>query len=86
MYRVYGREHAITYKLVEKAGFGEDEVRGLLEAEGLWHQVLSLDQAKLKQLIADEAVAMDIRNKLEALKQVISTYPRLSVRRLIEEE
>ncbi len=84
--RVYGREHAITYKLVEKAGFGEDEVRGLLEAEGLWHGVLSLDQAKLKQLIADEAVAMDIRNKLEALKQVISTYPRLSVRRLIEEE
>jgi len=84
--RVYGREHAITYKLVEKAGFSEDEVRALLEPEGLWHRVLSLDQSRLKQLISDEAVAEDIRRKLEALRQVISSSPRLWVRRLIEEE
>ncbi|MBA7475695.1 hypothetical protein ES707_11068 [subsurface metagenome] len=84
--RVYGREHAITYKLVEKAGFSEGEVRALLEPEGLWHRVLSLDQPRLKQLITDEAVAEDIRRKLEALRQVISSSPRLWVRRLIEEE
>jgi len=84
--RVYGREHAITCKLVEKAGFNEDEVRALLEPEGLWHRLLSLDQAKLKELLSDEAVAGDIRHKLEALKQVISTYPQLRVRMLIEEE
>jgi len=84
--RVYGREHAITYKLVEKMGFSEDEVRALLEPEGLWNKVISLDQAKLKEIITDEAVAGDIRHKLEALRQVISTYPQLWVRRLIEEE
>ena len=84
--RVYGKEHAITYKLVEKAGFGEDEVRALLEPEGLWQQVLSLDQSKLKQLATDEEVAKDIKDKLEALKQVVATSPRLWVRRLIEEE
>jgi len=84
--RVYGREHAVTYKLVDKAGFSEDEVRALLEPEGLWHRVLSLDQSRLKQLITDEAVAEDIRHKLEALRQVISSSPRLWVRRLIEEE
>ncbi len=84
--RVYGREHAITCKLVERVGFGEDEVRALLEPEGLWQGVLSLDQSKLKQLITDEAVAKDIKNRLEILKQVISIYPRLSVRRLIEED
>ena len=84
--RVYGREHAITYKLVEKAGFSEDEARALLEPEGLWHRVLSLDQSRLKQLITDEAVAEDIRRKLEALRQVISASPRLWIRRLIEEE
>jgi len=84
--RVYGREHAITYKLVEKAGFSQDEVRALLEPEGLWNRVLSLDQAKLKQLIADETVARDIRHKLEALRQIISSSPRLWVKRLIEEE
>ena len=84
--RVYGKEHAITYKLVEKTGFSEDEVRALLEPEGLWSRVLSFDQSRLKQLITDEAVAKDIRAKLEALRQVISSSPRLSVRRLIEEE
>ncbi len=84
--RVYGREHAITYKLMEKTGFSEAEVRALLEPEGLWHRVLSFDQSRLKQLITDEAVAKDIRHKLEALRQVISSSPRLWVRRLIEEE
>jgi len=84
--RVYGREHAVTYKLVEKTGFSEDEIRALLEPEGLWHRVLSLDQSRLKQLITDEAVAKDVRHKLEALRQVISSSPRLWVRRLVEEE
>jgi len=84
--RVYGREHAITYKLVERTGFSEDEVRALLEPEGLWNRVLSLDQSNLNQLITDEEVAKDIRDKLEVLRQVISTSPRLWVRRLIEEE
>jgi putative RecB family exonuclease len=84
--RVYGKEHAITYKLVEKTGFNEAAVRALLEPEGLWQQVLSLDQSKLKQLVADETVAKDIRDRLEELKQVISVSSRLWVRRLIEEE
>jgi len=84
--RIFGKEHAITYKLVEKTGFSENEVRALLEPEGLWNKVISLDQARLKELITDEAVAGDIRRKLEALKRVISTYPQLWVRRLIEEE
>jgi len=84
--RVYGREHAITYKLVEKTGFSEDEVRALLEPEGLWHKVLSLDQSRLRQLITDEAVAKDIRDKLEALRQVVSSYPQLWARRIVEEE
>ena len=84
--RVFGREHAITYKLVEKTGFNEGEVRALFEPEGLWNEVLSFDQSKLEQLITDEAVAGDIREKLRALRQVISTSPRLWPRRLIEEE
>ncbi|MCD6452744.1 MAG: PD-(D/E)XK nuclease family protein [Dehalococcoidales bacterium] len=84
--RVFSRKHAITYKLVEKIGFNPDEVRMLLEPEGLWDRVLSLDSSKLKQLAADETVAEEFRQKLTALKQVISTSPRLWVRRLTEEE
>ena len=84
--RVYGKEHDITYKLVEKTGVSEEEVRALLEAEGLWDRVLSLDQSQLKQLVTDEAVARDIRDRLETLRRVVSSYPQLRVRRISEEE
>ena len=84
--RVYGSEHALTYKLVEKTGFGEEEVRALLEPAGLLDRVLSLDTAKLKELISDQAVAEDIRGKLAALKQVVASYPQFWTRKLVEEE
>ena len=84
--RVHGSEHAITCKLIERAGFNEDEVRALLEPEGLWDNVLSFDQSRLKQFLADEAVAKDIKNRLEALRRVVSTRPQLWVKKLIEEE
>ncbi|MDD5590688.1 MAG: PD-(D/E)XK nuclease family protein, partial [Dehalococcoidales bacterium] len=84
--RVFGREHAVTYKLVEKTGFSEDMVRELLEPEGLWGEVLSFDQSRLRQLITGDKLAEDIRQKLKALRQVISTYPRLLPKKLIDEE
>jgi len=84
--RVHGRENEITYKLVEMTGFNEAEVKALLEPEGLWDKVLSLDQSRVKQLLAEEEVANEIKNKLAALKQVISTSPRLWVRKRKEEK
>ena len=84
--RVYGTGHAITYKTVEKTGFSQDEVKALLEPEGLWHRVLSFDPSQLEQLVTDDKVARDIKNKLKSLRHVISTSPRLWVRRLIKEE
>jgi putative RecB family exonuclease len=83
--RVYGREHAITYKLMERTGFNEEEVRALLEPMGIWEKILSLDQSKLKQLIADEDITKEIREKLEALRQVIATSPHLWIKKLKEE-
>ncbi len=84
--RVYGQKNAITCKLVEMTGFNEDEVRALLEPEGLWTKVLNLDQSRLKQLLTDEKIAKDIRNKLETLRRVISTSSRLWVKKLEEEK
>ncbi len=84
--RVYGSENAITYKLMERTGFSEDEVKALLEPEGMWDRVLSLDQSRLKQLLIDDGVAEDIRNRLQALRQVVSTHPQLWAKRLTEEE
>ena len=84
--RVFGSEHEITCKLAERTGFSEEEVKAILEPEGLWNRVLSLDQARLKQLLADEAVAQDIKKKLEDLRQVTATFPQLWVKKRTEEE
>ena len=84
--RVFGTEHATTYKLVERTGFSEDEVRALLEPEGLWDKVLGFDQSRLKQLLADETATEEIKNKLEALRKVLSTSPQLWVKKIIEED
>ena len=84
--RVYGSEHEVTYKLIERTGFTEDEVKAILEREGLWEKVLSLDQSRLKQLLADEETAADIRKKLESLRHIVSTYPQLYLKKRNEEE
>lgn len=83
--RVQGKENSLTYKLVELTGFSEDEVRELLAPAGLWEQVLSLDQSKLKELLGDEATAEDIRKRLESLRKVVSTSARLWVKKFDDE-
>ena len=80
-----GKENYLTYKLMETTGFSEDDVRELLAPAGLWEQVLSLDQLKLKTLLSDEATAEDIRKRLESLRKVISTSARLWVKKLDDE-
>jgi putative RecB family exonuclease len=84
--RVFGSEHEATFKLIERAGFPEDEVRALLEQESLWEKVVGLDQARLKQLLTDESIPGDIRNKIESLKRITSSYPQLWIKKHSGEE
>jgi putative RecB family exonuclease len=84
--RVFGNTCEITYKLTERTGFSEEEVRALLEPEGLWAKVLGFDPELLKQLLADETLPQHIRDKLEKLKRITTTYPQLRVKRHSEEE
>ncbi len=84
--RVFGNTCEVTYKLTERTGFSEEEVRALLEPEGLWAKVLGFDPALLKQLLSDETVPRGIRDKLETLKRITSAYPQLWVKRQSGEE
>ncbi len=84
--RVFGSEHEITYKLMEKTGFSEDEVKAILEPAGWWEKVLGFDPSRLKQLLADKAISADIKKRLEALKRVTSTFPQLWLRKRSGEE
>jgi RecB family exonuclease/fructose-specific component phosphotransferase system IIB-like protein len=85
--RVFGSTCEITYKMVEKSGYAEDEVKALLQPEGLWEKVLGFDAALLKQLLADKTLPPELKKKLEALKKVTTAYPQLWLRaRAAEEE
>jgi putative RecB family exonuclease len=84
--RVYGSEHEITYKLTERTGFNGDEVKDILEPEGLWEKVLGFDQALVRKLMADKATPAEIKKKLESLKKITSTYPQLRLRKTDGEE
>lgn len=84
--RVYGQEHALTYSVRQTDNYNEAEVKALLEPAGLWPRVLSFDQYRLKELVKDETVARELRQKLAELKQVVSASPQLWVRRLVAEE
>jgi len=84
--RVYGPENEITYQLVQMTGFDEKEVRALLEPAGLWERVTGLDQARLKSLLADEAIARDIRDRLQSLRQITSAQQRLLVKKRQNED
>ncbi|MBN1176579.1 MAG: hypothetical protein JXA51_02750, partial [Dehalococcoidales bacterium] len=84
--RVYGSEYEITYKLVERTGFSEDEVRTILEPDGLWEKVLGFDEKRLKELLADKSTAGEIKKKLESVRRITSTFPQLRLKRRTEEE
>jgi putative RecB family exonuclease len=84
--RVFGSEYEITYKLMEKTGFNEDEVKALLEPLGWWEKVLGFDSAKLKDLLADESVADNIKQKVASLKRVTTSFPQLWLRKRSGEE
>ncbi len=84
--RVFGDKHSITYRLIQRMGFNEDEVKALLEPEGLWQKVISFDDKKLKELMETEELAVNLLKKLEKMKLVNKSYPQLFVKRLSGEE
>ena len=84
--RVFGNTCEITYKITERTGFSGEDVRTVLEPEGLWEKVLGFDPALLKQLLSDESLPAEIRHQLETLRRVTSSYPQLLVKRQSGEE
>ena len=84
--RIYGDEHEVTYKIIERTGFSEDEVKLLLEPEGLWEKVLGFDPSRLKEMSKDEEIPDDIKRKLESLRRITSSYQQLRVKKRAAEE
>ena len=84
--RVFANTCEVTYKVTERTGFSEEEVKALLEPEGLWAKVLGFDPALVKLLLSDETVPREINDKLEGLRRITTSYPQLWVKRHSGEE
>jgi hypothetical protein len=84
--RVFGTDHAITYKIIERTGYPEEKVRPILEPAGLWDRVLKFDSSAVRELLRSKEVPEKIRRKIGDLSEVISTYPRLWVKALRDDK
>jgi len=84
--RVFGESYEATYKLMERTGYREEDVRAVLEPAGLWERVAGLDQARLKDLLEDATLAGELKKELESLKRVTSAFPQLSLKKRAGEE
>ena len=84
--RLYGENHTLTYKMVERTEFNAERVKAFLEPIGLWPQVLRFDSARVKALLEGEGIKPEWRKKLAEMKEVTSTFPMLSVKKLKDNE
>ena len=84
--RVFGTDHAVTYKIIERTGYSEEKVRPILEPAGLWDRVLKFDSAAVKALLQGKEVPEKIKRKIADLAEVVSTYPRLWIKTLKDDK
>ena len=78
--RVYGNEHSLSYKEVSRSGYNNQAVRDLLVPLGLWDKVSELDKSLLEKYLETDACGQTLKEELLALKEVVSTSPRLYIK------
>jgi putative RecB family exonuclease len=84
--RVYGKDHALTYKIIDRNGFEEEKVKAILEPEGFWSSVLKFDSSLVKALLDNKELPPELRKKLETAKNTISSSSYLYLKKLKEED
>jgi len=62
--------HRIFQVITKKDEYDEDEVRKILEPEGLWERVVSLNGKELAQLLRDPHFSLDVKKRLDAIRLV----------------
>ena len=83
--RVFGTEHSITYKAIQRTGYDEDKIKSLLEPAGLWDRALKFDPAKLSAILKSDDVPATIKERISSLVEVVSSYPRLWLKEFRED-
>ncbi|OBW63219.1 MAG: exonuclease [Dehalococcoides mccartyi] len=84
--RVFGSEHALSYKEVSRSGYNKQAVHDLLEPLGLWDKVSELDKTLLEKYLETDACGKELKDRILALKEVVSTSPRLYVKQVSKDK
>ncbi len=74
--RVFGDKHMVSRNEISRGSYEENEIKGLLEPVGMWEKVLSFDSKLLKDLMEDDGVDEDLKEKIRAL-ETIKKYHQL---------
>jgi hypothetical protein len=83
--RVFGPQHSITYRVVQRTGYDEEKAQAVLEPAGLWDRVLKFDPAKLTTILKSSDVPLEIKERIDSLAKVVSSYPRLWLKEFKED-
>lgn len=75
--RVFGPQHSITYRVIQRTGYDEGKTKAVLEPAGLWDRVLKFDAAKVAVILKSDDVPAEIKERINSLSEVVSSYPRL---------
>ena len=67
---VHSGSHRIFQVITKKDEYDEDEARKILEPEGLWERVVSLNGKQLGQLLKDPHLPLDVKKRLDAIRSV----------------
>lgn len=79
--RLYGTEHELSVNITERTGFSEDEVKAILGPTGHWEMVTRLDESRLKALLADTTLDVQLRKQLESLRRITASYPQVRLKK-----
>lgn len=83
--RVFGPEHSITYRVIQRTGYDEEKIKSLLEPAGLWDRVLRFEPAKVAEILKSDDVPQEIKERISTLAEVVSSYPRLWLKEFKED-
>ncbi len=75
--RLFGEDGAVIQSWISKYDFDEIQVKEILSGLGKWDQVLSIDSAKLKELM--KSLPLPVRKKIDQSKKLVRQSPSLRV-------
>lgn len=77
--RLFSDGGYISRKTIQRFKYDLDLLKEILEAVGKWHDVLKIDEAKLKKILSE--LPRELRAKIEGAKKLAKEYKNFSIKK-----